>query len=132
MDLRRSRRNSSAREGVACVELAITIPLLIFVIFVSIQIAEQVATGQLSSRIAYHVARQVDMGDLSESEAERLGQKCLNDLKRKGKIHASISRVSDFIERVDIQAEVQVQQPMFRFIGKSQVTKVVSIYRNRS
>ena len=84
-------RPRGSRTGTACVELAITLPILLFVSFSAIEICNLIAMQQTAFRVAFDSAREVSQHELSDKEVIRFVSRKLQSIGVDGEVDLKVS-----------------------------------------
>ncbi len=87
-------KSAKQRKGVACVELAVSLPLLIFVGFASFAICNYLSMQQAASRIAFDTCHKAQTDDLTAAEAKSLATSQLTSLGFQGSAEVTETSVS--------------------------------------
>ncbi len=66
------KRRAKAKSGIACIEFAVTLPLLVLVVLSSLALCNFLSVQQASSRIAFDVCRGIESDGLTVTKAEEL------------------------------------------------------------
>ena len=103
-------RNS--KEGAACIELAVTLPVLLLIAFGVLELVSMIAVRQSVFRIANESCRYTLQSNLTKNEAKTFAEQQLEASGYQGTVtvETTPSLLSGF-EQFTIRIDVQVQQP---------------------